>query len=217
MRQDKRCVMTEEDGQTEENAENIVRTTVRMGAALHARFIDYVHERGRGLPPRKRPSMDAIIQEAVEARIAKPGPVPISEKSTAQTIDNQRAWTNSKVTVPEPATNSEQRKLPADISRLSVLERTCFDRLLRILTSGDSATISAIDRNLERFDKLVELLRGASASEAPEHADAKNDPRVGEAEGIADRALEDREPGGGSAGGVSRESGKPLRRRRKGA
>lgn len=64
--------MTDKTLKSTENKANLVRTTVRMNPELHQRFTDYVHERGRGLPPRKRPSMDAVIQEAIEAKLSSP-------------------------------------------------------------------------------------------------------------------------------------------------
>lgn len=40
-----------------------------MDGRLHRRLTDLVYEMGRGLPPRQRPSMDSVIQDAVRAHI----------------------------------------------------------------------------------------------------------------------------------------------------
>lgn len=56
-----------------------VQTTVRMDPVLHRQLSDYVYELGRHLPPRERPSADAVIQDAIRRLLegaAKPAPGP---------------------------------------------------------------------------------------------------------------------------------------------
>lgn len=42
-----------------------ITTTIRFDPALHDRLSEFVHEAGRGLSPKRRPSKDAIVQRAV--------------------------------------------------------------------------------------------------------------------------------------------------------
>lgn len=53
-----------------------IQTTVRMDPALHRQLSDYVYEAGRNLPPKERPSADAVIQNAVRRLLAEGRPNP---------------------------------------------------------------------------------------------------------------------------------------------
>lgn len=44
-----------------------VQIAVRVPPEVHQRLADYVHELGRGLPPKERPSIDGVIQGAIAA------------------------------------------------------------------------------------------------------------------------------------------------------
>lgn len=51
---------------------NKVTTTIRFDAKLHQELNDFVHDSGKGKPPKERPSKDAIVQEAVKKWLSKP-------------------------------------------------------------------------------------------------------------------------------------------------
>jgi hypothetical protein len=71
-----------------EKTRNIIRTTVRMDSSLHQELSDLVHDLGRGLPPKEKPSIDSAIQDAVRAYLGSPAaagssPDPLPAKDEA--------------------------------------------------------------------------------------------------------------------------------------
>ena len=69
----------------------IVRVTVRMDPCLHERLRDAVYDLGKGMPPKKRPSIDSVIQQAVREFLVLHAGTTSGGKSIQKTDQRKRA------------------------------------------------------------------------------------------------------------------------------
>ncbi len=140
-----------------------------MNALLHAKLTDWVHDLGKGLRRGQRPSMDAVIQQAVEQLLVnadKSGkPIPksftifrplgtVQDDVTSDVREGEIEYVAAGV-VP-PALNEPDKLDPEVESWLAMLRY--------ILTRGDADTKDAITRNLERFHLLAQMLNSKEFS-----------------------------------------------------
>ncbi len=167
----------------EQNKSNIVRTTVRMDADLHSKLTDRVHELGRGLPPRKRPSMDGVIQQAVEQLLADADESPLPKsvtifrpQGTVSACDDPYTEVKSALSGPSMPAKTEPENIDPEVtSWLAMLQY--------ILTYGEYETKKAITSNLERFHLLTQILtpevksheRGGEVPKPPTDQQARMD------------------------------------------
>ncbi len=129
---------------------NIVRTTVRMDAALHQALSDLIYDQGRGLPPKAKPSLDSAIQEAVRRYVEPP-------------------VTDSKPVI----VDTKQTPKAAAEPTLGIPRADWHGMLDRVLDSKANYLVIAIVTNLLAFGRDAESIGGAKSPARYERYEAR--------------------------------------------